>query len=105
MKPTQLKLAAIAIAIAGLFAFNSLTSGSIRGKVSPSDGAVRAWAESTSDTLNAPIQNGVFEISNVKPGSYKLVIEAKPPYRNAAKDGIAVMDGQPTDVGEIPLQK
>jgi hypothetical protein len=105
MKVTQLKLAAIAVAAAGLFAFNSITAGTIKGKVTPSEGAVRAWAESGTDTLNATIQNGVFEIGNAKPGTYKIVIEAKPPYKNTAKEGVAVMDGQSTDVGEIMLSK
>ncbi len=105
MKATQLKLAAMGIAAAGLFAFNAMTAGSIKGKVSPAEAAVRAWAESATDTVNAAIQNGSFEIGNVKPGVYKLVIEAKPPYKNLAKDGVNVMDGQATDVGDIMLNK
>jgi hypothetical protein len=105
MKATQLKLAAMGIAAAGLFAFNAMTGGSIKGKITPTDAAVRAWAESATDTVNAAIQNGEFEIGNIKPGTYKLVIEAKPPYKNIAKDGVSVMDGQPTDVGEISLSK
>lgn len=105
MKFTQLKLVVIGIAAAGLFAFTTLATGSIKGKVSPSDGAVRAWAESATDTVNAAIQNGTFEIDNVKPGTYKIVIEAKPPYKNVAKEGISVTDGQPVDAGEIMLSK
>jgi hypothetical protein len=105
MKISQVKLAAVAIAVAGLFAFNSIDAGSIKGKVSPSEGAVRAWAESATDTLNATIQNGNYEIGNVKPGTYKIVIEAKPPYKNVAKEGVSVADGQSTDAGEIVLTK
>lgn len=105
MKFPQLKLASIGIAAAGLFAFSTLATGTIKGKVSPSDAAVRAWAESSTDTVNAAIQNGMFEIDNVKPGTYKIVIEAKPPYKNAAKEGVSVMDGQSADAGEIMLSK
>lgn len=105
MKAKGLLLAAIIIAASGLFAFNIITEGSVKGKVSPADAAVRVWAESPTDTLNAPVQNGMFEIGNAKPGTYKIVIEAKPPYKNAAKDGVVVADGQPTDVGEIVLSK
>ena len=71
----------------------------------PADAAVRAWAESVTDTLRAPIVNGAFEITDAKPGTYKIIIEAKPPYRNAAKDGIMVSDGQSADAGEIKLEK
>lgn len=105
MKFTGIKLAVIAIAATGLFAFNSLRSGSIKGTVSPAEGAARAWAESSTDTLKALVINGAYEITDAKPGTYKIIIEAKPPYRNAAKDGVSVTDGQAADAGEIKLEK
>ncbi len=105
MNFTSIKLATVAVAAAGLFAFSNLRSGSIKGTVTPSDGAVRAWAESSSDTLKAAIVNGTYEITDAKPGMYKVVIEAKPPYKNAAKDGVTVNDGQAADAGEIKLDK
>jgi hypothetical protein len=105
MKITSFRLAIISAAAAGLFAFSSLRDGSIHGTVNPPEGGVRAWAESVADTLKAPIINGAYEISGVKPGIYKVIIEAKPPYRNAAKDGVMVNDGQSSDAGEIRLEK
>ena len=105
MNFTKLKLATITVAAAGLFAFSHLKAGSIKGTVTPSEGAVRAWAESSTDTLKAAIVNGSFEISDAKPGMYKIIIEAKPPYKNVAKDGITVNDGQAADAGEIKLEK
>ena len=105
MKNAKLSLAAIAIAAAGLFAFNDFRSGSIKGMVNPADGAIRAWALSSTDTLKAEVNKGTFAIMDAKPGSYRVIIEAKPPYKNAAKDGITVTDGQSTDVGEIKLEQ
>jgi len=105
MKFTSLRMAAITVMAAGLFAFARLRDGSIHGTVTPAEGGVNAWAESTMDTVKSPIVNGSYEISGVKPGTYKIVIEAKPPYRNAAKDGIIVSDGQSADAGEIRLEK
>ena len=99
------KLGAVAVAAAGLFAFSQLRVGSIRGTITPTDAGVRAWAESATDTLKAPIVNGAFEITDAKAGAYKIVIEAKLPYRNIAKDGLMVTDGQATDAGEITLEK
>jgi len=99
------KIAAVTVVTAGLFAFTSLRSGSIKGTVSPPEGGVRAWAESATDTLKAPIINGSYEITDAKPGTYKVIIEAKPPYKNVAKDGIMVSDGQTADAGEIKLEK
>ncbi|MBZ5859015.1 carboxypeptidase-like regulatory domain-containing protein [Flavihumibacter profundi] len=105
MKQIKLSLIALGISTAGFFAFTSIDTGSIKGKVSPADGAVQAWAISATDTLKAPIANGAFEIPGAKAGTYKLVIEAKPPYKNAAKEGISVLDGQATVVAEITLVK
>lgn len=105
MKSIKLSLVALSIATAGLFAFTSIQTGSIKGTVSPADGATRAWALSGTDTLKASIDKGAFEITGAKAGSYRLIIEAKPPYKNAAKDGVTVADGQPTDVGEIKLEQ
>lgn len=105
MKASAFKIAVLIIIAASLFAFTHLQTGSIKGIVSPSDGAVRAWAETLSDTLKADVVNGAYEIINVKPGTYRVIIEAKPPYRNAAKENVTVVDGHATDAGEIKLEK
>jgi hypothetical protein len=105
MRYTSVRIAVVTAVTAGLFAFATLRDGSIHGTVSPAEGGVRAWAESSTDTLKAPIINGSYEIAGAKPGTYKVIIEAKPPYRNAAKDGVMVSDGQSSDAGEIRLEK
>jgi hypothetical protein len=107
MKHASIRLAIIAvITSAGLFAFTThFRGGSIKGTVTPAEGAVRAWAESATDTMKSSVVNGSYEITDAKPGTYKVIIEAKPPYRNVAKDGIMVSDGQAADAGEIKLEK
>jgi hypothetical protein len=89
----------------GLFAFNVFTSGSIKGTIMPADGATRVWALSPTDTLRATIISGAYVIKDAKPGSYRVIIEAKPPYKNAAKDSVVVIDGQTAEVGEIKLEQ
>ena len=106
MKKLKTVLVAFSIATAGLLAFNKQPlTGSIRGSVSPADGASRVWAVSSSDTAAGNIQSGAFEIVVAKEGTYKVIVEAKPPYRNAAKDNVTVANGQSTDVGVINLEK
>lgn len=105
MKNAKLKLAALTFAAAALFAFSELRTGTIKGMVSPADGATNAWAVSPTDTLKATIDKGMFSISNAPAGTYRVIIEAKPPYKNAAKDGVTVTEGQTTDVGEIRLEQ
>ncbi|MFT4023566.1 MAG: hypothetical protein QM664_07265 [Flavihumibacter sp.] len=43
--------------------------------------------------------DGAFEVVTAKEGTYKMIVEAKPPYRNVAKDNITVANGQSTDEG------
>jgi hypothetical protein len=105
MKISKFILGALGIATAGLFSFNILFNGTVKGTVTPADGATRAWIISATDTLKSPIANGSFEIPGVKPGTYKVIIEAKPPYKNVSKDDITVVDGQTSDVGEIKLSQ
>lgn len=105
MKSIKMSLMAATIATVGLFAFNAVQTGSIKGTISPADGATRVWALSGTDTLKASVEQGAFEITGAKAGTYRLIVEAKPPYKNAAKDGVTVADGQPTDVGEIKLEQ
>ena len=103
MKNARISLMAIAVAAAGLFAFSEVKTGSIKGMVNPADGAIRAWALSSTDTVRADVNKGTFTITDCKPGTYRVIIEAKPPYKNTAKDNVIVADGQPTNVGQIKL--
>lgn len=106
MKSIKSILATVGVAATvGLFAFKGIQTGTIKGTVTPADGATRAWALSGTDTLKASIDKGAFEITGAKAGTYRVIIEAKPPYKNAAKDGVTVADGQPTDIGEIKLEQ
>jgi hypothetical protein len=98
-------LAAGAVMAFGLFAFTNFKNGSIKGSVSPSASANSAYVVSGMDTLRTNIQNGGFEIGEVKPGTYKLVIEAIAPYKNFEKEGVVVNEKKDTDVGQITLQK
>ena len=103
MKTITGGIIALSVAAGGLFAFRNIDNGSIKGSITPADGATKVWALSNLDTLKSDIQSGNFEITNAKAGTYRLIIEAKPPYKNTAKDNVVVADGQPTNVGEIKL--
>ncbi|MBC7829337.1 MAG: carboxypeptidase regulatory-like domain-containing protein [Chitinophagaceae bacterium] len=103
MKNTKLTLLALSVAVTGFFSFMSVEGGSIKGTVTPADAASTAWAVSATDTLKDAIENGVFEITGAKAGTYTVIIEAKAPSKNASKEGVVVTDGKVTEVGEIKL--
>jgi hypothetical protein len=91
----------IFLSLAFCFYYNS----PVKGSVSPANGAIRAWLISLHDTLNAPVIQGNFMITNVKPGNYTLMLEAKPPFRDSFKRDVLVVEGQPTDVGVIEMDQ
>ena len=76
----------------------------ISGSVVPADGTESIWAIGAKDSVRAVILNtGAFTIS-AKSGAYKLVVDAKAPYKDLVLD-LDVKADQPLDVGQIVLQK
>jgi hypothetical protein len=86
-------------------AFSLYYNSPVKGSVSPANGASRAWLISRHDTLSAPVVEGNFMITNAKPGNYTLMLEARPPFRDSFKQDVLVVEGQPTDVGVIEMNK
>jgi hypothetical protein len=105
MKKTTTALLGLAIAMTGSLYFKTAQPESIQGKVTPAWYAVNAWAISKTDTLYTTVTNGNFEFSNAQPGVYKIIVEARSPYRHMEKDNVVVKEGEPTNIGELSLQK
>jgi hypothetical protein len=106
MKTKKITVLAASLAMVfALFSFSAFKNGSIKGTVSPSASATSVYIVSGMDTMRTNIQNGAFEIGEVKPSTYKLVIEAIAPYKNFQKEGVVVNEKKATDVGEITLQQ
>ena len=103
MKATLLRGGIFFSIVTAFFAFQT-PQASITGKVSPGDGAESVWAISPTDSVKAMINAGTFTMQ-VKPGTYKVMVDAKDPYRDVLLDNVIVADGHPADVGEIVLQK
>lgn len=102
MKKSTLLCGILAASVAGLFSFTTLQTG-ISGKVTPQDGVETVWAIGT-DSTKGTINSGNFSIQ-VKPGTYKVIVDAKDPYKDVTLENLEVREGQPLDVGEIVLQK
>ena len=106
MKKTGLTLCAIILAVVALhsFNYNSKKAGSISGSIVPADGALYVWAIQATDTVRAVPANGSFSLS-AKPGAWKVIIDAKDPYKDVMLENVMVNDGKETSVGEIRLQQ
>lgn len=104
MKNMKITAMGLAIAATAMLSFTELQQVGIKGKVTPAEGAVKAWAISTTDTLKSPITDGTFQFDSIQPGVYRIIVEATAPYKHAAKDSVVVTAAQVTDIGEISLQ-
>jgi hypothetical protein len=77
---------------------------SIVGRINPADAAEIVWAISTTDTLKGVPVQGQFFI-DVRPGTYKLIVDAKEPYKDVTLENLQVKADETLDVGEIPLKQ
>lgn len=88
-----------------ILSFTIVPNGTIRGTVNPAEATGQVWAISGADTVKTELSNGTFVLANVKSGTYRVVVDAADPYKDAVKEGVAVQDGQTSDLGEIKLEK
>lgn len=106
MKNNKIVLWAVALlALIFLVFAKPFTAGSVRGTIMPHGSATQIWIFSGTDTLRTPVQDDVFEIINVKAGTYSLIVDAMPTYKTAVRSGIKVNDGEATNVGEIIMEQ
>lgn len=105
MKKTGLTLCATILGVVALHSFDHLRTGSISGSIIPPDGALMIWAIQNTDTIKAGVPaNGMFSLS-ARSGVWRVIIDAKDPYRDVMLDNIQVNDGKETSLGEVKLQR
>jgi len=105
MKKTILKFGVAGLAVLGFMSMKELAPATISGKITPVDAADAVWAIKDTDTLKATVSaEGAFQVE-VKPGTWKLVVSAKAPYKNAEVNQVVVTEDKNTDAGEIKLEK
>jgi len=86
-------------------AFTQQRLGSIRGRIVPQNGAVGVWAVSDTDTGHAVVQNGEFEIKQLRPGRYRVIADGKRPYKVTTRPDVVVADSNQVNIGDIILDQ
>ncbi len=105
MKKTIATFCLSGIAILGFTAMTTIAPSGISGKVTPADAAEAVWAIKDADTVKTTVSSeGAFNVE-VAPGTWRLVVSAKAPYRNAEIKELVVTADKATEVGEIKLDK
>ena len=104
MKKTLFTLFATILTVAMLHAFRLMQSSSISGKIIPPDGSELVLATNGTDSMRTNVMNGAF-VFTAKPGTWRIMITGKAPFKDAILERVDVKEGQNTDVGEIRLQQ
>ena len=105
MKKAILNLCVSGMVVLGFTAMRELAAPSITGKVTPADAADAVWAIKDADTVKSAIgADGAFKVE-VTPGTWRVVINAKTPYKNAEVGPVEAAEDKTTDVGEIKLEQ
>lgn len=108
MKNNQWVLPALFLAMVVLFAFvkhQQPDRAVVKGRVKPYNAALHVWAVSENDTSVGAVQNGQFEIGNLRPGKYRVIAEGLRPYKVTTKPDITLNAGAIVDIGEIVLDQ
>jgi hypothetical protein len=105
MKKSVLTFVVVCIAVISLHAFRGSQTSGIKGMIVPADANVTyVWAVNGIDSIKVQPVKGEFALG-VKAGTYKLIVDADAPYKDAIIENIVVKDAVITDVGEIRLGK
>lgn len=105
MKKIMKRGSLLIVAVIALFSFALLPASGIKGTVTPAESAGDVWAISGTDSVKTPVAQGGFLFPDVKPGTYKIVVEAKAPYKNFVKEEVVVKEGEVVDLGAISLEQ
>ena len=104
MKTATSQLLFLILIISSLHAAKIMHSASIKGVVVQDEKIKSIWAVQGADsTLINTEEDGRFNVS-VKPGTWKIIIQAKENYRNTILNNIEAIEGKNIDLGEINLQ-
>jgi len=103
MKYGMLTAIVMAIGFTSLSALNNKQS-AITGRISPANAAETVWVISVKDSIRAGVASGNFSVM-VKPGTYKLLVDARDPFKDVLLDNLDVKANQALDIGEIILQQ
>ena len=105
MKRKFAPLSLLLIPVIAFFSFSVKFASVIKGTINPAENAVSVWAIIGNDSTKVTPVQGVFQLNDLKAGTYKIVVEATAPYKEFVKEGVVVKDGEVLDLGNITLSK
>jgi hypothetical protein len=103
MRNAAVQLGFLMIAITSVHAVKIMQSSSLQGTVNPVNGLEKVWAISGSDSISIKSIEGYFYVM-LAPGRWKVLVNARTPYKSLLFDSLDVKKGQTLDLGKISLE-
>lgn len=85
-----------------MFAFKERNASGISGRITPADAVEMVYAILGKDSLKTVPANGAFMLE-AKAGMYKVIIDAKQPFKDVMLESVEVTENNTTDLGEIKI--
>lgn len=104
MTKTVFTFCAVVAGVTVLHAFRGLRTGTISGTVVPSDEVMTVTAIKGADSAKSILSEGAFALT-VKPGNWKVIVNARSPYKGVIIENIHVTPDNPINIGDIHLQQ
>ena len=105
MRNAMVQLCLVIMGVSGIHAVRLLQTSSFHVRMYPSDGAGRVWAIQGKDSIEMTNTNGEYFLRSIKPGYWRVSVEANQPFRNVQFNSGNIQPGFDKDLGEIRLQK
>jgi hypothetical protein len=105
MKNALVQLGLVLLGISSVHAVKLLQSASFHARVSPADGVEKVWAIQGRDSVPMQGSDGQYFLTTFPPGSWRVWVNARIPYRNVSIDAVDLQPGTNRDLGNIQLEK
>jgi len=105
MRNALVQLSLVLLGVTSVHAVKLLQTSSLRLRISPKEAAENIWAVQGNDSMRLPGNDGLYYISTLHPGNWRISIDAKKPYRNVCVAAEDIRPGVELDLGEIRLEK
>ena len=105
MRNAMVQLILVLIGVSSVHAVKLLQASSMHTKVIPADAAEKVYAIQGKDTAKMTGTDGEFYLSTIRPGRWRIHVEARKPFRSATLQGIDLLPGKDRDLGQIRLSE